>query len=161
MSVDAAQAFYEIFRAEILERVCELAPPAAQFVHAIHGEQPFGVAGRSVAVAARDSAGTSCGDAAICSGCTRSFFPSENSMKLYSHRPPPFAKLLTPFVRLGTSDKTIILAKTNFKKAPSQSSLGRSRVFDGTRTLTPADSAHSGTTAGKISIESSVVLHAS
>jgi hypothetical protein len=38
LRVDAANAFTAVSRAEILERVCEHAPPAARFVHDIYGE---------------------------------------------------------------------------------------------------------------------------
>jgi hypothetical protein len=46
--VDAANAFNAVSRVEILERVCEHAPPAARFVHAIYGGQPYVVAGRTL-----------------------------------------------------------------------------------------------------------------
>jgi hypothetical protein len=45
LRVDAANAFNAVSRAEILERVCEHAPPAARFVHAICGGQAYVVAG--------------------------------------------------------------------------------------------------------------------
>jgi hypothetical protein len=48
LRVDAANAFNAVSRAEILERICEHAPPAARFVHAITGWQPYVVAGRTL-----------------------------------------------------------------------------------------------------------------
>jgi hypothetical protein len=48
LRVDAANAFNVVPRAEILERVCEQSPPAAQYVHAIYGEQPYVVAGTTL-----------------------------------------------------------------------------------------------------------------
>jgi hypothetical protein len=48
LRVDAANAFNAVSRAEILERVCEHAPPGARFVHAIYGGQPYVVAGRTL-----------------------------------------------------------------------------------------------------------------
>jgi hypothetical protein len=48
LRVDAANAFNTVSRAEILERVCEDAPPAARFVHAIYGGQPYVMAGRAM-----------------------------------------------------------------------------------------------------------------
>jgi hypothetical protein len=48
LRVDAANVFNAVSRAEILERVCEHAPPAARFVHAIYGGQPYVVAGRTL-----------------------------------------------------------------------------------------------------------------
>jgi hypothetical protein len=48
LRVDAANAFNTVSRAEILERVTEHAPPAARFVHAIHGGQAYVVAVLSV-----------------------------------------------------------------------------------------------------------------
>jgi Reverse transcriptase (RNA-dependent DNA polymerase) len=48
LRVDAANAFNAVSRAEILERVCEHAPPVARFVHAIYGGQPYVVTGRTL-----------------------------------------------------------------------------------------------------------------
>jgi hypothetical protein len=59
VSVDAANTFNAVSRAEILERVCEHAPPAARFVHAIYGGQPYVVAGRTLLLSRK---GTQQGD---------------------------------------------------------------------------------------------------
>jgi hypothetical protein len=48
LRVDATNIFKAVARAEILERVCEHARPAARFVHAIYGRQPYVVAGRTL-----------------------------------------------------------------------------------------------------------------
>jgi hypothetical protein len=48
LRVAAANAFNAVSRAEILERVCEHAPPAARFVHAIYGGKPYVVAGTTL-----------------------------------------------------------------------------------------------------------------
>jgi Reverse transcriptase (RNA-dependent DNA polymerase) len=48
LRVDTESAFNAVSRAEILERVCEHAPPAARYFHAIYGGQPYVVAGRTL-----------------------------------------------------------------------------------------------------------------
>jgi hypothetical protein len=48
LRVDAANVFNAVSRAEILERVREQAPPAARFVQASYGKQPYVVAGTTL-----------------------------------------------------------------------------------------------------------------
>jgi hypothetical protein len=76
LRVDAANAFNAVSRAEILERVCEHAPPAARFFHAICGGKPYMVAGRTLLLSRQGTQqGGSFGDAALCSGYTTSHPP--------------------------------------------------------------------------------------
>jgi hypothetical protein len=55
LRVDAANAFNAESRAEILERVCEHASPAARFVRAICGGQPYVVAGRTLLLSRQET----------------------------------------------------------------------------------------------------------
>jgi hypothetical protein len=48
LRVDAANSFNAVSRAEIIERACEKAPPAARFFRAIYVEQPYVVAGTTL-----------------------------------------------------------------------------------------------------------------
>jgi hypothetical protein len=48
LRVDAVNALNAVSRAEVLEIICEHAPPAARFVQAISGGQPYVVAGRTL-----------------------------------------------------------------------------------------------------------------
>jgi hypothetical protein len=48
LRVDAANAFNAVSWDEILERVCDQAPPAARFFHALYGEPPYVVAGTTL-----------------------------------------------------------------------------------------------------------------